>query len=434
MNSTPTPKVTEANDALIARADERLARAYEQITRAEEQLARVSEQLAKMERDAARPPSAGPEPQSPPRRPVLRALVGLPLAACIVVAALVLQSSYGGGAKQVVARWAPQLVSTSSLPPENSPFPTQPAPPTVQVAAAEAALPQATPLAQTAPQDASPTATAAVPDYTQLLQTMAHDLANAERNIEQLKANQQQIASDNLKAIEQLKASQEEIKRVLTKVSEQNLPKTSPPPRQPTPLCTSPSGDFSRHMRERGLESQGSGCTRNGSRRCSDRRSLARQQYRTRLLRGCAIWMKGPDIPSRRAAPRGVSLSETFFWTDHENWNGLVIKLVITDPAMLMAQELAGIKTAVAYVKRGLRTRTGRPSVTNKGDEMNVTTIPLWGSAILMAGGAFLVAGIGGVCIAIGFVLFLNLLREQLEMAIKANGNDRPSRDHPPAG
>jgi hypothetical protein len=65
---------------------------------------------------------------------------------------------------------------------------------------------------------------------------------------------------------------------------------------------------------------------------------------------------------------------------------------------------------------------------------MNTTTIPLWGSAILMAGGAFLVAGIGGACIAIGFVLFLNLLREQLEMAIKGNDNDRPSRVHPPAG
>ena len=38
---------------------------------------------------------------SPPRRPALRALVGLPLKACIVVAALGLRSSYGGGAKLV---------------------------------------------------------------------------------------------------------------------------------------------------------------------------------------------------------------------------------------------------------------------------------------------------------------------------------------------
>jgi hypothetical protein len=268
MNSTPTPKAIEPHNALIALADEQLAHAYEQIARADEELARLSEQLAKMERDAARPPSAGPGPQLPPRRPALRAvgqmardaarppsaglrprraalraLVGLPLAACIVVAALVLQSSYGGGAKPVVARSAPQLVSTPSSPPENAPLPAQPAPSIVQAAAAEAAPPQATPVAQTAPQNAAPTATAALPDHAQFLQTMASDLANVERNIEQLKANQQQIASDNskaIKAINELKASQEEIKRVLARVSDQNLPKTSPPPTQPTPTLRKP--------------------------------------------------------------------------------------------------------------------------------------------------------------------------------------------------
>jgi hypothetical protein len=266
MNSTPT--AIERRDALVARADERFARVHEQIARADEQLARVTEQLAKMDRDTPRPPSAGPGPQLPPRRPALRAvgqmerdaarppsaglrprraalraLVGLALAACIVVAALVLQSSYGGGAKPVVARWAPQLVSTPPSPPENAPLPAQPAPSIVQAAAAEAAPPQATPVAQTAPQNAAPTATAALPDHAQLLQTMARDLANVERNIEQLKANQQQIASDNskaIKAVEELKVSQEEIKRVLAGVSEQNLLKTSPPPTQPTPTLRNP--------------------------------------------------------------------------------------------------------------------------------------------------------------------------------------------------
>ena len=240
MSSTSTPKATEPHNALVARADEQLAHVHEQIARADEELARLSERLAKMEREAARPPSAGPGPQSPPGRPALRALVGLPLAACVIVAALVLQSSYGGGAKLVVARWAPQFVSTPSLPPENAPLPAQPAPSIVQVAAAEAAPPQATPLAQTAPQDAAPAVTAALADHTQLLQTMARELANLERNIEQLKANQQQIASDNSKAIEELKASQEEIKRVLARVSEQNLPKASPPPTQPTPTLRKP--------------------------------------------------------------------------------------------------------------------------------------------------------------------------------------------------
>jgi hypothetical protein len=262
MNSTPPSKAIEPQDALIARADERLAYAYQQIARADEELTRVSEQVAKMEREAAHPraaepvpqspDSAGPVPQSPPGRPALRAVAGLLLAAGIVVAALVLQSSYGGGAKLVVARWAPQLVSTPSLPQENPPLPAPPAPSTVEVAAAEAAPPEATPLAQTTPQDAAPAATAALPDHTQLLETMARALANVERSIEQLKASQQQTASDNAKAIEGLKASQEEIKRVLAKGSEQNLPKTSSPPAQSTPTLRKPERTFqSPHVRAR---------------------------------------------------------------------------------------------------------------------------------------------------------------------------------------
>ena len=101
-----------------------------------------------MERDAARPPSSRPDPQSPPRRPALPVLVGLPLAACIVTAALVFQSSYGGGAKLDLVR-VPQLVSTPLLPPGNA---------LVQVAAAGAAPPPAMPPGPTVSQDATPTA------------------------------------------------------------------------------------------------------------------------------------------------------------------------------------------------------------------------------------------------------------------------------------
>src|SRR5919201_2874816 len=93
MNSTPAP---EGGDASGAPADEGLAHAYKQIVHADEQLARLSEQVARMERDAARAPSAEPGPQPPPGTPASRTLAGLPWAACIVVAALVLVSSYGG--------------------------------------------------------------------------------------------------------------------------------------------------------------------------------------------------------------------------------------------------------------------------------------------------------------------------------------------------
>jgi TolA-binding protein len=95
-------------------------------------------------------------------------------------------------------------------------------------------------LPQAAPQDAAPAAPAALPDQTQLLQTMARELADMQRSIEQLKANQQQISSDNSKAVGELKASQEEIKRVLARVSEQNVPKTSPPPAPPAPAVRKP--------------------------------------------------------------------------------------------------------------------------------------------------------------------------------------------------
>jgi hypothetical protein len=260
MTSTPTPNPIEPQDAPSAGADERLAHAHEQIKRADEQLARLSDQLAKIERDAEPPSSAAPGKRSSPGRPALGVVVGLSLAACFIVGALVWQLPYGGETRLVVALWAPQSASTPSLPPENPPVPAQPALSSIPVVAAEAAPPQAAPLAQTTAsqttaaqttaaqtttaqtttQDAAPTATAALPDHTQLLQTMARDLANLERNIEQLKANQQQIASDNSKAIAELKASQEEIKRVLARVSEQNLSKTSPPPAQPAPTLRKP--------------------------------------------------------------------------------------------------------------------------------------------------------------------------------------------------
>jgi chromosome segregation ATPase len=77
-----------------------------------------------------------------------------------------------------------------------------------------------------------------------LLQTIARDLANLERTIEQLKANQQQTASDSSKAIGELRATQEEMKRALAKVSEPSPPKTaqpaSPPPTQPAPALRKP--------------------------------------------------------------------------------------------------------------------------------------------------------------------------------------------------
>ena len=58
MNSTPSPKTIEPDDALVARADERLAHVYAQIASADEQIARFNEHISKLDDGAAHQPSA----------------------------------------------------------------------------------------------------------------------------------------------------------------------------------------------------------------------------------------------------------------------------------------------------------------------------------------------------------------------------------------
>jgi hypothetical protein len=246
MDSSANTKQTDPRDVspglsaqdieLVARADERLAHAYEQIASADEQLARVNEQISRMEDDAARkkavnklrPPSRG--------RPALRGFIGLLLAAGICFAAFASQS-YGETARLMISRWAPQLAS--SLPSAAPELAAQQSRTTVQVAAADAAISQLSPPAQTVPQDAAPAPIP--PEVTQSLQTMARDLASVQQEIERLKASQEELARENARTAEQLKASQEQIARAISSASEQNLRKTSaatsanPPPRVANP-------------------------------------------------------------------------------------------------------------------------------------------------------------------------------------------------------
>jgi hypothetical protein len=248
MPSTLDPTQTDPREVLVARADEQLASAHDQITRADQELARVHEQLSRLAQAARRP--ADPQTNMTPLhlavvndvqandtgdrrsrgRRALRGFTGLLLAAGIGVAAIAWQSSYGEAAKQVIARWAPQLVAASSQPLQNPELPVQPSPPAIQVTAAEAAPqqpapqqsdpPQPAPAAQTAPEDVTPPAAALSPELAQLLQTMARDIATLGQGIEQLKTNQEQMASDNAKAAEQIKATQEKMARVIAKASE----------------------------------------------------------------------------------------------------------------------------------------------------------------------------------------------------------------------
>src|SRR6202011_2227892 len=136
MDTALTPKQPDPHHVLVARADEELAHAHEQIARADEQLARADEQLSKLEHDAV----PGNRPLFD--RPAVRGFVGLLLAACIGVAAIAWQSSYGDAAKQIIARWAPQLVLTSWPTAKIPALPVHPAPPERQATAASQAPPQ----------------------------------------------------------------------------------------------------------------------------------------------------------------------------------------------------------------------------------------------------------------------------------------------------
>ena len=246
MDTTANPKQTDSRHVMVARADEELAHAHEQITRAHEEIGRTEEQLSELQHDVARQPSDHPQsrmntfrpavPSNPPSlgRRAVRAFISLALLGCIGVAAMAWQSpSSGDAAKQMIARWAPQLVPTLLLTLESPGLPAQRAPLAVRASAASAAPPQPAPLAQIAPQGVVPPASALSPDSAQLLQSMARDLATVGQRIEQLKAS-----------IDQLKAGQQQMSREIakpfeSKASEQNLrPKTSAPPPRPTAAST----------------------------------------------------------------------------------------------------------------------------------------------------------------------------------------------------
>jgi hypothetical protein len=190
----PTTDIKQMRDALISRVDEQLAHVHEQIKGADEQLASMEALVSRQEREA---------PRSHARRsrgrPWLRGFVGVLLAAYIVAAAFVSQSSYG----DAVARRAPQLASALTLPLEKLVLFRQPNPSSVQLATAEPVAP-----AQIARQHVSSTAVPVSPEPAKLLQSIARDLANVEQEIDQLKASRQQLASDNAKALEQIKTSQ----------------------------------------------------------------------------------------------------------------------------------------------------------------------------------------------------------------------------------
>jgi hypothetical protein len=150
----------------------------------------------------------------------MRGFVGILLA----VAAAAWQH-YGDRASAFIANWTPRFALTSSAP-ANPPEPASP--PALQAAVATeapAAPAQAAPPEQAPDTAASPSAA----DQTQLIQSMARDVATMGQQIEQLKAS-----------IDQLRASQEQMSRdVMAKAAEAKAsepalrPRPAPPPPRP---------------------------------------------------------------------------------------------------------------------------------------------------------------------------------------------------------
>ena len=129
------------------------------------------------------------------------------LFAALTGAASIAWQFYGAPVKQLIAEWTPLALSSSQA--AEPATPAQAAAPAEEPAAANAAAsPPAAP-AQTAAETAAPAAAAPSSDQSQVLQTMARDVASAAQEIEQLKAS-----------IEQLTAGQQQMARELAKASE----------------------------------------------------------------------------------------------------------------------------------------------------------------------------------------------------------------------
>jgi hypothetical protein len=179
-------------------------------------------------------------------RGLARAFIALLFATCVGVFGFVWRS-YGDAVTEMIAKSAPQFLS-SLLPTEKpassaqaaapavvadsasedaappQPAPPQPAPPQ-QPAAPQPAAPE-----QAAADSAAPAAAASSPDQGQLLQSMARDIAGLGQQVEQLKAS-----------IEELKAGQQQISHDVARASEQNTrPKLSALPPPPRPAAARP--------------------------------------------------------------------------------------------------------------------------------------------------------------------------------------------------
>jgi hypothetical protein len=170
-------------------------------------------------------------------RRAFRAVAALLLTVGIGAAALSWQT-FGYAAKKAMFSWAPKWAIAASLPLEKLGLASESTPSDDPAAAAPAtaAAPDQSPSDTSSSGNAATATAAPSSDTTQQLQSMARDLANANQQVETLKAS-----------IAELKASQQQMTRDLAKVSDQAakakiaVATPHPPAHKPAPLYSSTS-------------------------------------------------------------------------------------------------------------------------------------------------------------------------------------------------
>ena len=217
-------------------------------------VARAEEELSKLARDvktrAPQPPKSGPatfveDPLVPPKIDTafratavnrgrssgsvlaIRRFVGVLLAICLGVAVLTLKVS-GDVAQQLIAAWIPAFAAKSDAP--GNPAPVEQRVAAAQPTAAAAAPPPVQPVDATTQNGVAPAA-AQSPDQAQMLQSMAHHLANLRQELEELKG---QLA--------EMRASQEQMSRDIAEQKDRTKVSALPPrPAAPLPRRTPPT-------------------------------------------------------------------------------------------------------------------------------------------------------------------------------------------------
>jgi hypothetical protein len=182
---------TDLLDGMIARLEKANASAYERFAQQRETALKSKQEAAPEPSDERPPiPTIAPERQSSRAKPLFVGLLVLMLAASVCIAAFAREPSYVE-AVQAFARWANPWGS------------------------------EAFSRAQMTPKAGAIVTPPISPEIPQQLRKMAEDLANAEQQIERLKASQEETNRGEAAMSEQFKASQQQTARDNAKAVDQ---------------------------------------------------------------------------------------------------------------------------------------------------------------------------------------------------------------------